>query len=71
MCCQSDPETVIYDIQLKFSDNAKHLPTFGSIVRGKQLIGDFYLRKIPITDVPTDSEEQISKFLYDLYQKKV
>ncbi|XP_054161426.1 1-acyl-sn-glycerol-3-phosphate acyltransferase delta-like [Oppia nitens] len=64
------PDTVIYDIQLRFSDNAKHLPTFTSIVKGKQLVGDFYLRKVPISQVPTDSEDDISNFLYDFYQKK-
>ena len=66
-----DPEAVIYDIQLKFQNDAKNPPTFSSIVRGKQIIGDFYLRKISLKDVPTDTEEDISNFLYDLYQKKV
>lgn len=66
-----DPEAVIYDIQLKFQNDAKHLPTFSSMVRGKQIVGDFYLKKIAIKDVPTDSEEEISNFLYDLYQRKV
>jgi hypothetical protein len=66
-----DPEAVIYDIQLKFPNDAKHLPTFSSIVRGKQIVGDFYLKKIPLKDVPTDSDEEISNFLYDLYQNKV
>jgi hypothetical protein len=30
-----------------------------------------YLRKIPLSEVPTDSDEEIAQFLYDLYQKKV
>jgi len=64
------PGAVIYDIQLRFDDNAIHLPSLTSIVRAKPLSGDLYLRRIPITDVPTDTEEDINTFLYDLYQKK-
>ncbi|CAG2102137.1 unnamed protein product [Medioppia subpectinata] len=55
---------------IKENYNAKHLPSFTSILRGKPLYGDFYLRKIPVSEVPTDSEEEISTFLYDLYKKK-
>ncbi len=48
-----------------------HEPTFTSIIEGKPCNGDMYLRKIPLSEVPTDSDEEIAQFLYDLYQKKV
>lgn len=67
---QKYPETVLIDIQLKFANNMTYEPTFTSIIKGKQCIGDIYLRKIPLSEVPTHSDEHISKFLYDLYQKK-
>jgi lysophosphatidic acid acyltransferase/lysophosphatidylinositol acyltransferase len=64
------PETVLCDIQIKFPKDMKDEPTITSILEGKPLNADLYLRKIPLSEVPTDTEEDISKFMYNLYHKK-
>jgi hypothetical protein len=33
--------------------------------------GDLYIKRIPISTVPTETDEEITKFLYDLYYEKV
>ncbi|GFS61775.1 1-acyl-sn-glycerol-3-phosphate acyltransferase delta [Trichonephila inaurata madagascariensis] len=59
----------VYNIQLGFPESDKK-PTFSNLLRGYSFSADMFLERIPLTDVPTDSDEATSKWLHDLYQKK-
>lgn len=41
------------------------------MLRGHSFSGDIHIRRIPMEEVPTDSEEATSKWLHKLYQEKV
>lgn len=58
----------IYDIEIAFPETPK--PTMLNILFGHKLIGDMYVRRIPIQEIPTDSDEECSKWLHELYQQK-
>lgn len=58
----------IYDVEIGFPENPK--PTMLNILLGHKLVGDMYIRRIPMQEIPMDSDEECSKWLYDLYQKK-
>lgn len=45
-------------------------PTLMNILNGKPLVGHFHLERIPLEDVPSDSEEESAKYLRDLFKKK-
>lgn len=60
----------IYDVQLGFPDTPIK-PTFSNMLRGHSFTGDVHIRRIPMSEVPTDSDEATSKWLHQLYQEKV
>ncbi len=33
--------------------------------------GKLYINRIPISEVPIDDEAKLTKFLYDMYERKV
>ena len=68
----SDPDCSLLNIQLAFDESSD--PKAGSVsnlIRGIPMNGDIYLQRIPISEVPTDSDQQIAEFLYKLYEEKV
>lgn len=46
-------------------------PTFSNMLKGHSFAGDIHIRRIPMSEVPTDSDEATSEFLHELYQEKV
>ncbi|GIY79157.1 1-acyl-sn-glycerol-3-phosphate acyltransferase delta [Caerostris darwini] len=59
----------IYNIQLGFPETEKK-PTFSNMLRGYKFNADVFLERIPMSEVPTDTDEALNKWLHDLYQKK-
>ncbi|RWS15252.1 1-acyl-sn-glycerol-3-phosphate acyltransferase delta-like protein [Dinothrombium tinctorium] len=59
----------IYNVQLTFKESSPS-PTLTSVLKGNSVHGYFYVERIPMSDIPTSSEDDIAKFLYDLYKKK-
>ncbi|RWS27348.1 1-acyl-sn-glycerol-3-phosphate acyltransferase delta-like protein, partial [Leptotrombidium deliense] len=59
----------MYNVQLSFR-HASPSPNLTSILKGNSIHGHAYFERIPLNTIPTDSEESIAQFLYDLYQKK-
>lgn len=59
----------LFDVQLGFRDTP-HPPTVRSIINGEPLVADLYFRKVPFDNIPTDTTEDCTKFLYDLYVEK-
>lgn len=59
----------IMDVQLAFHENDVDKPTIINLLRGKQLTGHLYIRRIPMSEVP-DDEEQAAIWLQELYVRK-
>lgn len=59
----------LYDVILDFkSEETK--PTITNLLNGKKVTGHFYVRRIPMDEVPKD-EENASKFIQDMFVRKV
>lgn len=59
----------VYNIQLGFPESEKKA-TFGNLLRGYSFTADLYVDRIPMSEVPTDSDEATSRWQHELYQKK-
>lgn len=59
----------IMDVQLAFEENDKDKPTIINLLRGKSITGHLYLRRVSMSEVPSD-EEKASQWLHDLYVRK-
>lgn len=59
----------IFNAQLEFDVNGNK-PTFTNILKGKPVTGHLYLQRIAIEDVPTGSDEELNKFLFEIYDEK-
>ncbi|GFR67471.1 1-acyl-sn-glycerol-3-phosphate acyltransferase 3 [Elysia marginata] len=45
-------------------------PTFMNIFNGKPIVGHFHIERIPLEDVPSETEEESAAYLRDLFKKK-
>ena len=45
-------------------------PTLQNMVLGKKIMGDLYVERIPMADIPED-EDKAAEYLHELYRKKV
>ncbi|KFM80796.1 1-acyl-sn-glycerol-3-phosphate acyltransferase delta, partial [Stegodyphus mimosarum] len=59
----------IYQVQLGFPEGQLK-PTFSNMLRGHRFVGDMYVKRIPMSEIPTDSDEATTKWLHQLYQEK-
>lgn len=61
----------IYDIVLSFKVDGKNAePTMTNLLYGKKVVAHFYMRRIPMEEVPKD-EEKSAKFLHEMFVRKV
>lgn len=60
----------VFNAQLEFETEGVAQPTFTNVLKGKPLVGHLYLERIPMDQVPTASDEELHKFLFELYEKK-
>lgn len=61
----------MYDVTIACDDVEGESPTFKHIVNGIPLRAQFFMRRIPMSQIPTDDDKKCSEFLYNLYQEKV
>lgn len=61
--------SALYDVQVGFR-HSPNPPTIKSVLNGRPFLADLYFRRVPLDTVPTDSDEECTKFLYDLYVEK-
>ncbi|KAI1292496.1 1-acyl-sn-glycerol-3-phosphate acyltransferase delta [Halotydeus destructor] len=63
----------IYNVQVAFHVKYnKDTPcTMASVLKGRPLVGDVYVERIPIDDIDVTSETAISDYLAAMYKKKV
>ena len=61
----------IYDCVLALKTDNGVKPSISMITHGQPVNAQILIKRIPIKDVPIDDENQCSKYLFDLYEKKV
>lgn len=59
----------VYDIVLSFK-KSETKPTITNLLFGKKVTAHFYMKRIPMCDVPKDAEGA-SKFVQDMFVRKV
>lgn len=59
----------IYDIELCIPKESKYPATIKSLLQGKPVHADMYIRRFALSDLP-DNEEDLKKFLYKMYEDK-
>lgn len=59
----------IYDVTICYRGPKE--PSIVGVVNAESCAADVCIRRFPISDVPTESEEATSKWLINLYQEKV
>ncbi|XP_065838340.1 1-acyl-sn-glycerol-3-phosphate acyltransferase gamma-like [Oscarella lobularis] len=62
-----DSIDVLYDITIVCRGL---IPSAMDILKGRKIKADFFMRKIPVEDVPIGSDEETAKWLVDLYKSK-
>lgn len=60
----------VYELELAFKENAPSKPTIRNMLLGKPLEAHYYMRRIPMEEVPTQPAEQ-ENFLRELFIRKV
>ncbi|XP_045608732.1 1-acyl-sn-glycerol-3-phosphate acyltransferase delta isoform X2 [Procambarus clarkii] len=60
---------VIYDVTVGFNTKEGEEPSLHNMLRGRKVMSEVYVRRIPLDEVP-DDEESASKYLHDLYRTK-
>lgn len=59
----------VYDITLSFKPTDKVEPTITNLLFGRKIQAHFYMKRIPLEQVPED-EEEATKFLHDMFVRK-
>lgn len=69
---QSGRNTIksIFDCTLVLKTDIGANPTIMMIKDGIPVKGKLYINRIPISEVPIDDETKLTKFLYDMYERK-
>lgn len=60
----------LYDVTLSFNPNDVVNPTMLNVVLGHKVKASFYIKRIPIGQVPTEEKES-TDFLNDIFKHKV
>ena len=61
----------LYDINLAVKDRNGRVPNLMDIKNGIPVVGQMYIRRIPMSQVPVDDEKKCAEFLFKLYKEKV
>ncbi|KAF2354040.1 Phospholipid/glycerol acyltransferase [Trinorchestia longiramus] len=61
---------VIYDVTVAFNTKEGADPTMLNILQGRRVVGEMYIRRLPLDDVPVDDDKTTSKYLHQLYETK-
>lgn len=59
----------VYNVTVSFDTENYAQPTLYNMMLGKKIMGDLYVERIPMEDIPED-ETKAAEFLHDLYRKK-
>ncbi|KAJ6225040.1 hypothetical protein RDWZM_003585 [Blomia tropicalis] len=64
------PDMLICQIELRFPKDSDP-PTFMTLVKGKTLKPDIYIKFVTLHEIPSETEEQMSNYLFKMYKEKV
>ncbi|KAK4293799.1 hypothetical protein Pmani_033523 [Petrolisthes manimaculis] len=59
----------IYDVTIGFNTEDGEAPTLQNMLRGRKVVGEAYVRRIPLDQVPLDDEGS-SDYIHELYRSK-
>ncbi|CAL4104612.1 unnamed protein product [Meganyctiphanes norvegica] len=59
----------IYDVTVGFNTKEGAEPSLLNMLRGQKVMGELYVRRIAISDIPND-DEGLSNYLHDMYRIK-
>ncbi|KAG7168072.1 1-acyl-sn-glycerol-3-phosphate acyltransferase delta-like [Homarus americanus] len=60
---------VIYDVTVGFNTKEGEEPSLQNMLRGRKVMSEIYIRRLPLDEVP-DDDEGASKYLHELYRSK-
>lgn len=60
---------VMYDVTVGFNTKEGVAPTLQNMLRGRKVMSEIYVRRIPLSEVP-DDDEGASNYLHELYRQK-
>lgn len=60
----------VYELELAFKEDAPVKPTITNLLLGKSLEAHYYMRRIPMEEVPVEPSKQ-EEFLRDIFVRKV
>lgn len=66
-----DPNAALYDLEVEFPKDSPSDASLTSVLNGIPSYGDIYIRKLPISEIPTDDEKQTADYLYNVFVHKV
>ena len=69
--CPTDHNCSLLNFQLAFDEDSEFGVSSSNLIRGVPMEGSLYIQRIELKDIPTDSDEQITQYLYKLYEEKV
>ncbi|KAA0190417.1 hypothetical protein HAZT_HAZT008713 [Hyalella azteca] len=61
---------VIYDVTVGFNTKEGAEPTVLNMLQGRRVVGEMYIRRLPLRDVPVGDDQKTSQYLHNLYQTK-
>ncbi|CAG2111654.1 unnamed protein product, partial [Medioppia subpectinata] len=67
---QNYPECAIYCFQMAFDETRESIKV-STLFKGQPMNCSIHLKRVPLSTVPTDTDEQITQYLYDLFTEKV
>lgn len=59
----------IYDVTVGFNEREAAEPSLLNMLRGNKVLGELYVRRIPIDEIPED-DEGLSQYLHEMYRIK-
>ncbi|XP_043213766.1 1-acyl-sn-glycerol-3-phosphate acyltransferase gamma-like isoform X1 [Amphibalanus amphitrite] len=64
-----DKFAAVYNVTVAFDTQNYAQPTLYNMMLGKKIVGDLYVERIPMSEVPED-EQEAAEFLHQLYRNK-
>ncbi|CAG2113735.1 unnamed protein product [Medioppia subpectinata] len=64
-----DPECAIYCFQMAFDETRESIKV-STLFKGQPMHCSIHLKRVSLSTVPTDTDEQITQYLYDLFTEK-
>ena len=71
MCWNFFQVDILYDLNLAIADVNGKRPSLSDVKNGRSFKVQYYIRRIPISQVPAKNESECTAFVNKIYQEKV